>query len=625
MDNAGRWPRNPLAHQLIVRLFLIGLIISLTVSVAVVAAEYYQAKTHAIERFEQIEDGHLVSIRENVWLQDRERLDVLVAGIANLPYIRRASVVDANDQVIATAGKPEGEDLLVRTYSLTRSYLGRDVNLGNLIITASLADIRQPIIERAWMVLLADFVIALAVSAALYRLVLPLVTRPLERMAAHARAIGKADLGNLPAPPWPTDAVNDEFLDLAVAFAEMSKAIRQSYEALVNSETRYRALFDNSPISLWEEDFSAVKTTIDAMRQSIGSDFAGYLHHHPEFARQCAGLVKVIEVNAATLTLHGATDRDTLLRGLGTTFTPRSFEAFERQLLAIWANEWQLTADAEVCTLDGRIRHVVVHWLVPLDHRRNLERVVLALEDVTERVLAERSLEASMSRLIEANSELERFAFVAAHDLQEPVRGIVSFSQLLGRKLGESADTETHEFLDFLVAAAERMQAQVLGLIGYTRVGAASRAFAAVQLDQTLAAARDALAPAINATAAVIETSPLPTVQGDASQLTEVLRNLLDNALKFTRPGVPARILVDARRSGHEWLIRIEDNGIGLDPRYAGEIFQVFRRLHGPGAYPGAGIGLATCRRIIERHGGRIWVDFSRSEGATLCFTLPAS
>ncbi|WP_239988540.1 sensor histidine kinase [Paramagnetospirillum kuznetsovii] len=607
------------------RLFLISLAVTIAVSVALVGAEYVQAKTHAIERFEQIEGSTLASIRENAWLQDRERLDSLVQGITNLAYIRRAVVADDDGRVMAAAGEEGGEDPLVRTYRLTRSYLGREVDLGTLTITASLADIRRPILERAWMVLLADLIIALAVSAALYRLVQPLVTLPLERMAAHARALGRADLGALPAPPWPTDGANDEFLDLAIAFGDMSQAIRQSYQAMVDSETRYRTLFDSSPVSLWEEDFSAVKAAIDTVRRNIGSDFFGYLRQHPEFVRQCAALVRVIEVNTATLALHGAPDRDALLGNLGTTFTAKSFEAFERQLLAIWVGEWQLAVDAEVRTLDGQRRQVVVNWLVPEGHRQTLERVVVALEDVTERVAAEHSLEASMTRLMEANSELERFAFVAAHDLQEPVRGIVSFSQLLRRKLGETIDIEAHEFLDYLAAAAERMQAQVLGLISYTRVGGASRSFDATALDQALSVARDTLAATITATGAVIETSALPMVHGDASQLSEVFRNLIDNALKFAQPGVSPRILVDAKRNDSEWLIRVEDNGIGIDPRYAGEIFQVFRRLHGPGIYPGTGIGLATCRRIIERHGGRIWVDFSRSEGATLCFTLPAA
>jgi light-regulated signal transduction histidine kinase (bacteriophytochrome) len=251
--------------------------------------------------------------------------------------------------------------------------------------------------------------------------------------------------------------------------------------------------------------------------------------------------------------------------------------------------------------------------------------VIVALEDITERKTTERSLSMTVEKMVQANSELERFAYVAAHDLREPVRGIVSFAQLLERHLGGQIDKDAEDYLQFLIAAANRMQQQVQGLLDYSRAGTGGRGYTAVDMDQVLASVWEAMAGDIAASHAVIDADPLPQVVGDASQLAEVFRNLLGNALKFARAGVAPVIRVSAEQVKGDWVFSVRDNGIGIDPRYASEIFQVFRRLHGVGVYPGTGIGLATCRRIIERHGGRIWMAPAPDQGTILCFSLPGT
>ncbi len=616
-------PRSPLSRRLMVRLGVVGLVVSLVISAVVIAIDLNLVKVRAIERFNQIGGGYLASIIEDTWLQDRERLAELVLGIRNLPYIEWVEVTDPDGNVLVGSGSRTGGETLTKTFDLTRVYLGQPRDIGRLTVAVSMPLMRRPVLERAWVVLLGNLVVVLGVVVAVALLVHPLVIRPLGRMARYARSVGAADLVDPPAIDMPVDAANDEFLDLAIAFNDMRRAIRESYGALSESESRYRVMFTASPVSLWEEDFSRVVEILDRVAPQADGDMASYLAAHPEVVGECVVVVKVLDVNAATMALHHAPDRAALLGGLDRTFTSASFEAFRRQLVAIWAGETELTLESQVKTLDGVARDVLVHWTVPAGHRERFDRIIVALEDITDRKAAERSLAMTVERMVQANSELERFAYVAAHDLQEPVRSIVSFAQLLDRRLEGTIGDEPREYLQFLVAAAQRMHQQVRGLLEYSQAGATGRGFEPVALDLALDGVRQTMAATITATGAVIDSDPLPRVSGDVSQLAEVFQHLLGNALKFARDGIAPRVRITVTPEAGNWLFSIEDNGIGIDPRYADEIFQVFRRLHGPGRFPGAGVGLAICRRIVERHGGRIWVDTSGREGTTFRFTLP--
>ncbi|WP_254434911.1 ATP-binding protein [Magnetospirillum sp. UT-4] len=617
--------RISLAHQMILRLGLAGVVIVLAVTGALLALDYQLARARAGERLVQVEKSYLPGIAENVWLDDRERLGLLVMGIDSLPAVSLVEVRDPGGAPLATAGATPAVDALERVYPLVRTYLGQQRDIGTLRVVIGRDELTRPVLQRAWMVLLASLVLVGGLLTVLFHLVAPLVTRPLEEMAAYARSLAAADLTNPPALERGRGGGDDEFADLAIAFGEMRRAIRLSYQALQDSEARHRMLFTASPVSLWEEDFSAVKTMLDQARPIIGADLDAYLAANPAFADAAAARVRVIDVNTATLALHRAPDREALLGALDRTFTPGSRDAFRRQLLAIWHGERELSVEGEVRALDGERRDVVVHWVVPEGHGATLDRVIVALEDITDRRAMEQSLAMAVKELQQSNRELERFHFAAFHDLQEPVRGIVSFAQLLRRHLHGTIDAETEEFLRYLVAAAERMQGQVEGLQGYARAGTDARPLMPVDMEALLAEVRAALADIILRSHAEVESGPLPAVRGDREQLADLLRQLLGNALKFARPGAPPRVRVTARDDGDTVLFVVEDDGIGVDPVFKDEIFQMFKRLHGPDRYPGAGIGLAICRRIVARHGGRIWVEPRPEGGSRFCFTLPAA
>lgn len=241
----------------------------------------------------------------------------------------------------------------------------------------------------------------------------------------------------------------------------------------------------------------------------------------------------------------------------------------------------------------------------------------------------ERRVTSRTQALAEANKELERsndelrqFAYIASHDLQEPLRMVTNFGQLLQRKIQVGADAESTEYLGYVVEGGQRMQALIDDLLEYSEIGYQSRPFQAVKLDRAVQLVLANLRASVQDTQAEITYGELPTVVGDKPQLVQLLQNLIGNAIKF-HDQPPPKIHLTAEQNGAEWLVSVRDNGIGIAPEFYSRIFEFFRRLHNRDRFPGTGIGLAICKRVVERHGGRIWVESTLGEGSTFFFTLP--
>ena len=221
-----------------------------------------------------------------------------------------------------------------------------------------------------------------------------------------------------------------------------------------------------------------------------------------------------------------------------------------------------------------------------------------------------------------SNAELEQFAYIASHDLQEPLRKVASFCQLLERRYKGKLDERADQYIAFAVDGAKRMQILINDLLAFSRVGRIVRESVEVSCDAVLEQALANLADAVERTGASVESDDLPTVSAEIPLLTAVFQNLIGNALKF-RGEDPPKVRITVRRDGGFWEFAIADNGIGIDPEYAERIFVIFQRLHNKADYPGTGIGLAMCRKIVEYHGGTIWLDTSVESGSRFCFTLP--
>jgi signal transduction histidine kinase len=246
-------------------------------------------------------------------------------------------------------------------------------------------------------------------------------------------------------------------------------------------------------------------------------------------------------------------------------------------------------------------------------------RILQELSAVQE---ANDSLAGHAAELQRSNAELEQFAYVASHDLQEPLRKVTSFCQLLQRRYAGQLDERADQYIEFAVDGAKRMQVLINDLLAFSRVGRTGSDLSLVACDAALERAKANLATQIEQSGAVIEAGPLPVVRAHLTLLSVVFQNLVGNALKF-RGDQPPRVTVTVERDGAQWSFSVTDNGIGIEPQYADRVFVIFQRLHDKAAYPGTGIGLAMCRKIIEYFGGRIWLDTEAAAGTRFRFTLP--
>ncbi len=550
-----------------------------------------------------------------------------------------------------------------------------------------------------------------------------------------------------------TAPVKDEKGEI-VQIVELTQDIterKRAEEALLESEKRYRSLFEDSPVSLWEEDFSDIKKYIDSLRGSGVKDFRTYFENHPEDVNRCARMVRVVDVNKATLELYKAKSKKELLSHLRTVFGEKPDEAFREELIAIAEGRPMFEIEVINQTLTGKIKNIALRWsmapdyearwskvlvsvidlterkraeealreseikfrsitqsatdaiisadsddniiswnkgaqtifgyteeealgksvtiIMPKryqdDHKKGLERVNSTgetriigktvelvgmrkdgsefplelslstwktekrrlysgiIRDVTERKQAEEKLKQTLAELERSNKELEQFAYVASHDLQEPLRMVISFTQLLEKRYKGKLDKDADEFIGYVVDGAARMQEMINDLLAYSRVGTRGKPFEPINCEAIFSQAVINLKVAIEEHKAIVTHDPLPVVMADASQIVQLLQNLIGNGIKFHGEEKP-RVHVSARQGGNELIFSVKDNGIGIAPESFDHLFQIFQRLHSRKDYPGTGIGLAICKKIVERHGGRIWIESEPGKGSTFYFTIPA-
>jgi PAS domain S-box-containing protein len=263
----------------------------------------------------------------------------------------------------------------------------------------------------------------------------------------------------------------------------------------------------------------------------------------------------------------------------------------------------------------------VIAAIRDITERRRLEEI---RREVADRRAAEEALARHAQELAHSNAELEQFASVVSHDLQEPLRMIASYVGLIAKRYRGRLDDDADEFIGYVVDGAARMHQLISDLLSYSRVGTRGKPFGPVNCDELLTRVLSDLSVSVAQTGAVVTRETLPTVSGDELQLGQVFQNLLSNALKFHGATVP-HVHLSAHRIGCEWQFAVRDDGIGIAPEYAERIFLTFHRLHTTAEYAGTGIGLAIAKKIVERHGGRIWVDSHPGAGATFLFTVPVS
>ncbi|MDD1678180.1 MAG: ATP-binding protein [Methanomicrobiales archaeon] len=390
---------------------------------------------------------------------------------------------------------------------------------------------------------------------------------------------------------------NDELNELNEELVATQEELRQNVEELIQvqqdlrkSEGNYRNLFERMT-----EGFAVHEIVCDD--QGVPKDY------------------RFLEINPAFEQLTGLKRNDTIGK-LVSEVLPGTEQFWIDRLGAVALTGRPDHLENYSATL-GKYYSVFAYSPV---HRQ----FVVMFNDITERKRAEEALKEYTESLKRSNEDLERFAYIASHDLQEPLRNVVSFSQLLSRRYKDKLSTDADEYLGYIVEGGKRMQILVQDLLEYSRVNTRGQAFMPVECEPIVEKVTQNLQSQIQDSDAVIVTGPLPTVLADPSQLYLVFQNLVGNAIKFHRESTPPRIRISAEKTGKMWKFAVRDNGIGIDSAYYQRIFEIFQRLHTREKYPGTGVGLAIVKKIIERHGGEIWVESDTDKGSTFYFTVPA-
>lgn len=372
--------------------------------------------------------------------------------------------------------------------------------------------------------------------------------------------------------------------------AEKETAERKlAEEALGKSERMYRTLLESLPQRISYKDRNSV-----------------FLSCNGNFAR---------DMKIQPFEIAGKTDYD---------FFPK--DMVERH----HADDRRVMESGEVAEIeeeyaqDGQTLYVHTVKSPVRDEAGNVVGVILIFWDVSARKQAEAALALRTSDLERSNAELQQFAYVASHDLQEPLRMVTNFTQLLADRYSDKLDQNGREFIAYAVEGATRMQRLIVDLLALSRVGTRGTDFEMIQFDEALGLAVANLQFAIRESGAFVSHDELPTVMADSSRIVQLFQNLIGNAIKF-KSDEPPRVHISACRNGNEWTFSVRDNGIGFKPKYGERIFSVFQRLHSREEYPGTGIGLAICRKIVERHHGRIWAESKPGSGSTFFFTTPAA
>lgn len=435
--------------------------------------------------------------------------------------------------------------------------------------------------------------------------------------------------------PTDYDERDVEVISLVASLAREIAERKRVEEALQASARRYAMVFENSPVSIWEEDFSLVQALFDELKASGVDDLEVAFAQRPELLTRCAELVRIEDVNAAALALHGASSKAVLLAGLPQTFTAESFETFREELLALWRGRTEMRRDAVVKTLGGELRYVSVCFAVCPGYEATLSKVLVSLVDISDRHHAEealRDLNLGLERrvaertaqLAAANQELEAFVYSVSHDLRAPLRHIDGYLGLLEKRAGSTLGDEGRRLLAQVLDASKRMATLIEDLLSFSRMARHEMSREQVNLDTLVREVIREFEQETKGREVHWRLGALPTVGGDRAMLHAALVNLLSNALKFSRCRTPAVIEVDSLPSrDDEHVVYVRDNGVGFDMRFVDKLFGVFQRLHGTSEFEGTGIGLANVRRIIHRHGGRTWAEGKVDGGATIYLAFP--
>jgi signal transduction histidine kinase len=680
--------RGNVALRLTLAVGLFGvLVVALTAAVEAWLS-YQRHRDRVDQAFATVEASYREPLVNALWSFNERLIQVQLQGMLQLPYVVGVQVLEEG-KVMARAGRePKPEDLQ-RRYPLAYQYQKKRREIGELVVTASLAGARARLREGLWSDLALRGAEVFLLAVLLVVLARAMVTRHLGAIADHVRGVDFRE------PRRPLDlgrgqglrddelgqvarAINQMAEDQHLAFQQLQAELRRRREAEESLRQAYRevekrvldrtAELGKANVQLRQEVAERQRGEQDLTRKNRLLDSINRAFHdaltqprEEEVALTClevaleltgaeAGFVGVVNErgNLDTLAVSEMGWRDCRLPAGERSQGLRDMEA--RGLWgAVLAGRSLVTnqpADHPRASGLPPGHPAVGSFLgVPLrqagevagmvglankpggfgeQEREDLEALSGAVAQALYSKRAVLATERLGRELARSNTELEQFAYVASHDLQEPLRKVIAFASRLQAVLGGSLDRRGEDYLQRLEGAAARMQQLINDLLGFSRLASQARSFAPTDLNQVVEAAASSLEDQLGRTGGRVEAGELPVVEGDASQLGQLMQNLISNGLKFRRPGVSPVVRVSSAAGPEGWaVIRVADNGIGIEPQHREQIFRPFQRLHGRSEYEGSGMGLAICAKVVHRHGGEIRVESGEEGGAVFVVELP--
>ena len=475
----------------------------------------------------------------------------------------------------------EGARFAGRYLELVRPIEAKGRRIGTLYLRADLVNVYYRLRGYASIFLVVTAAI-MGGGFLLQRLLQRLISEPLLQLSSMADNIAGGDLST-----HIEVRSTDEIGQLASSFNHMSSELARSYTQLRESEARFRALVAASSDVLYRmsPDWSEM-LQLDSQGQLAGTEqpSGDWIHKyiHPD-------------------------DQSRVLSAINEAIRTKSTFELEH----------------EVLLTDGSVGWTFSRAIPIQDQKGKITEWFGAASDITDRKRAEKEREELIQELERSNRELQQFAYVSSHDLQEPLRTITVYAQLVQNRYQGKLDEKGAKYLTYMFNAATRMSSLITDLLAFSRVGSRVEPFQPVEMESVLNDVLTNLKVTIEESGAEITHDPLPQVEGDRGQLTQLLQNLVANGLKYQKKEAAPRVSISVERLDDEWLFGVHDNGIGIDPQFYDRIFIIFQRLHKREEYSGTGMGLAICRKIVERHGGRIWVESRPGEGASFYFSLP--
>jgi PAS domain S-box-containing protein len=588
----------PIKRKLMVILMLTSGVVLLLMSGAFFTYEFLTFQERASQNLATLGDVIAANSTASLAFDNEADAAEVLSALEARPQIIAAALYDGRGRLFARYPASLPTDSFPQSperdgFRAERSHLvgympvvqGANTRLGTLYLASD----KQAMYERFWryaalagVVMLVSLVVAYLMAAALQGQ----ISRPILEMAETARAISERGDYSVRA----TKVGQDEMGLLTDAFNQMLRQIEAQNHAILESRERLNLALKASGVGTWIWDIADHRVSWDEFTQPLfglppGTFEGGY---------------------DAFLDLVHRDDRERVRQEMQRVST--SQDAYESSFRVVWP--------------DATIRNISARGKVSPGVNDRSTRMTGVFWDMTERKRAEERLNRLLVELERSNKELELFAYVASHDLQEPLRMVSSYTQLLERRYSDKLDDDAREFIGYAVDGASRMQRLINDLLDFSRVSTRGKPLEPTDVAEVLGTVRANLSVAIQESGALVMNEDMPRVMADAGQLGQLLQNLIGNAIKF-RNGDRPHVHVRAVERDTHWEFSVHDNGIGIEPQYFERIFVIFQRLHAKNDYPGTGIGLALCKRVVERHGGTIWVESTPLEGSTFYFTIP--